>query len=106
MKVQKLQSIYMSKVSIAELMSCSRHTVYEQCEGLEKFNQEHHRYAYPFNKRNVHLGVYLDWQARRKALLDERTRPYVPAFNPYEALAYAGIAIVDQDGELIKCVKE
>lgn len=106
MKAQKLQSIYMSKVSIAELMNCSRHTVYEQCEGLEEFNQKYHRYAYPFNKRNVHLGVYLDWQSRRKALLDERTRPSVPAFNPYEALAYAGIAIVDQDGELVKCVKE
>lgn len=102
MKAQKLRSIYMPKAYIAELMSCDRHTVQRQCEGLEEFNQEYHRYAYPFNKRNVHIGVYLDWQARRKALLDERTRAHVPPFNPYEALAYAGIAIIDQDGETVE----
>lgn len=106
MNAKKLRSIYMSKTQIAELMNCERHTVQRQCDGLEEFNQQYHRYAYPFNQRNVHLGVYLDWQSRKKALLDERTRNYVPPFNPYEALAYAGIAIIDQDGEVVECITQ
>lgn len=89
------KSVYLSKSAIAELMDCDRHTVQRQCQGLEEFNAKHHRYAYPFHKRKVHIGVYIDWQARKGQLLDERTREHVPPFNPYEALAYAGIGGAD-----------
>ena len=85
--------VYMMQKDLCAVFGYGQTAVSNRVKEIREYGGD--RYKYPFCDRNVHIGVFVDWCANRRMLLDKNARKYVPPFNPYDALAYAG-AMVDR----------
>lgn len=78
--------VYMTQKELGEVFGFGRDFVHRRVDEISKLSGN--RYKYPFCGRNIHAGVFVDWCANRKMLMNKNTAKFVKPFNPYDALDY------------------
>lgn len=78
--------LYCNRSEAARFFGISRTKLYTLLGGLEKEIKAGRYGDYSMPENLVNKAVLVDYMRYRKALNDRKTRPFVPPYNPLEAM--------------------